>query len=131
MKVLERKYTLDELLPYDMIATKKWLSFMGLSLHSIDNALKSKKLVMQTTGVYARTGVPVTWQGVVCSLQRMSEQAVHVGGLSALEMLGFGQYISDKNTGSVKTQGQVFQKHRVRSFHTTFSFIVFNYPAYC
>lgn len=98
MKGLEHKITLDSLLPYGMIATKQWMLFMGLSLHSIDNALKSKKLVMQATGVYARNGVPVTWQGVVCSLQRMSEQAVHVGGLSALEILGFGHYLSDKKS---------------------------------
>jgi len=102
----EYKYTLDELLPYGMIATKKWLLLKGLSLHGIDNALKSKKLVMQATGVYARRGVPVTWQGVVCSLQRMSEQVVHVGGLSALQMLGFGQYISDKKDLTIHLYSQ-------------------------
>lgn len=102
----EYKYTLDELLPYGMIATKKWLLLKGLSLHSIDNALKSKKLVMQATGVYARRGVPVTWQGVVCSLQRMSEQVVHVGGLSALQMLGFGQYLSDKKDLTIHLYSQ-------------------------
>jgi hypothetical protein len=93
---MAQKHTLDALLPYGMIATKQWLLSKGLNLHSIDNALKSKKLVKQTTGVYARTGVTVTWQGVVCSLQRMSEQAVDVGGLSALELLGFSHYLSDK-----------------------------------
>jgi hypothetical protein len=97
----ELKHTLDELLPFGMIATKQWLSSKGLTLHRIDNALKSKKLVMQATGVYARTGVPVSWQGVVCSLQRMSEQSVHVGGLSALELLGFGHYLSDKQDKNI------------------------------
>lgn len=96
--IIAQKHTLDALLPFGMIATKQWLLSKGLNLHSIDNALKSKKLVKQTTGVYARTGVPVTWQGIVCSLQRMSEQVVHVGGLSALELLGFSHYLSDKKT---------------------------------
>ncbi len=102
----EYKHTLDELLPYGMIATKKWLLLRGLSLHGIDNALKSNKLVMQATGVYALRGVMVTWQGVVCSLQRMSEQVVHVGGLSALEMLGFGQYLSDKKDSTIHLYSQ-------------------------
>jgi len=102
MTELKLRSTLDELLPYGMIATKQWLSSMGLNLHSIDNALKSKKLIMLAAGVYARKGVPVTWQGVVCSLQRMSDQAVHVGGLSALELLGFGHYLSDKKNKNIR-----------------------------
>lgn len=94
--------TFESLLPFGMIATKQWMLFKGLNLHSIDNALKSKKLVLLATGVYARTGVPVTWQGVVSSLQKMSEQVVHVGGLSALELLGFGHYLSNKNTQHIR-----------------------------
>lgn len=101
MSDLGYKYTLDELLPYGMIATKQWLLSRGLSLHSIDNALKSKKLKMLATGVYARPGVPVIWQGVVSSLQHMSEQLVHVGGLCALELLGFGHYLSDAETKTI------------------------------
>lgn len=95
---MANKDTLDALLPFGMIASKQWLLSKGLNLHSIDNALKSKKLMKHTTGVYSRTGVMVTWQGVVCSLQRMSEQVVHVGGLSALDLLGFSHYLSDKTT---------------------------------
>lgn len=106
MSSLGYKHTLDELLPYGMIATKQWLLSRGLSLHSIDNALKSKKLMMQASGVYARPGVPITWQGVVSSLQRMSEQLVHVGGLSALELLGFGHYLSDTEARTIHLYSQ-------------------------
>lgn len=66
-----------------MIATKKWL-LKELSLHDIDNGLKSKKHIMHATGVYASRGEPVIWQSVVCSLQRMTEQVVYIGGLSTL-----------------------------------------------
>jgi hypothetical protein len=100
--MVNSKQTLDELLPYGMIATKQWLLSMGLSVHSIDNALKSKKLDLQATGVYARTGVPITWQGVVSSLQKMSEQTVNVGGLTALELLGYGQYLSDNKLKTIR-----------------------------
>jgi len=101
--LLDQNYnqTLDALLPFGMIATKRWLSSKGLSLHRIDNALKSKKLAMLATGVYARPGVPVTWHGVVGSLPGMSDQLVHVGGLSALELLGFGHYLSDTKTKTI------------------------------
>ena len=102
MVTISSKQTLDELLPYGMLATKQWLLSRGLSLHSIDNALKSKKLEMQATGVYARTGVPISWQGVVCSLQNMSDQTIDVGGLTALELLGYGQYLSNNKSKIIR-----------------------------
>ena len=102
MATINNKQTLDELLPYGMLATKQWLLSRGLTLHSIDNALKSKKLEMQATGVYARTGVPISWQGVVCSLQNMSDQTIDVGGLTALELLGYGQYLSNNKSKIIR-----------------------------
>ena len=102
MVTISSKQTLDELLPYGMLATKQWLLSNGLNLHSIDNALKSKKLEMQATGVYARTGVPISWQGVVCSLQNMSDQTIGVGGLTALELLGYGQYLSNNKSKIIR-----------------------------
>lgn len=86
--------TLLQLVPFGMIATRKWLLSNAISLHRIDNALKSHKLLALTTGVYARAEMPVTWEGVVCSLQKMSTQKPHLGGLSALELLGYAQYVS-------------------------------------
>jgi len=106
MAVLSQKHKLDALLPYGMITTKQWLFDSGLSIHRIDNALKSKKLLKLASGVYARAGVPITWQGVVCSLQHMSEQTIHVGGLSALELLGFGHYVSEKNPLTIHLYSQ-------------------------
>ena len=104
--VLELKQQLDEFLPYGMVTTKRWLLARGMNRHSIDNALKSKKLEMLAAGVYARAGMPVTWQGIVCSLQRMAEQPIHVGGLSALELLGFGHYLSAKKAKTIHLYSQ-------------------------
>ena len=89
--------TVTQLVPFGMITVKKWLLSKGIGIHSVDNALKSHKLTSLTAGVYARTGMPVTWEGVVSSLQQMSNQDVHVGGLSALELLGYAQYVSQNN----------------------------------
>jgi len=106
MSEIAQKQLLDELLPYGMLATKQWLLSKGVSLHRIDNALKSRKLELLATGVYARAGVPATWQGVVCSLQKMAEDPVHVGGLSALELLGFGHYLSSTKTATIHLYSQ-------------------------
>lgn len=82
-----------ELLPYGLIATREWLLKNGVSSHTIDNWVKSEKLKVLTRGVYARTGVPITWQAVVVSLNRMSNQPTYVGGLSALEEYGVAHYL--------------------------------------
>lgn len=65
-----------------------------MSRHSLDNALKSGKLVALARGVVARPEVPVRWQGVVASLDRILPEPVYVGGLSALNQSGLGHYVS-------------------------------------
>lgn len=94
LTVSEPKKQLEALLPYGLVATKKWLATNGMGRHSLDNALKSRKLVALAAGVYVRPGVNVSWKGVVSSLQRISKAPIHVGGVTALELLGYGHYLS-------------------------------------
>jgi hypothetical protein len=84
---------LDNLLPYGLLATRKWLLAQGVSSHALDNALKSQRLRKQGVGVYSRSDSPLGWQALVCSLQRISDRPVLVGGLTALQVLGFAQYL--------------------------------------
>lgn len=85
---------LTELLPPFMIATKRWLLDQGLSLHFLDNAVRSRTLIPLTAGVYTLYEKSISWQGVVASLQRMSEKPVHVGGLTALDIAGLTHFLS-------------------------------------
>lgn len=85
---------LSDRLPFGQLATRQWLLEQGLSRHSLDNALKSGKLVALARGVVARPEVPVGWQGVVASLDRILPKAVYVGGLSALNQAGLSHYVS-------------------------------------
>ena len=98
------KQSLKALLPYGMLATKKWLAEQGLSAHAIDNAVKTETLLLLATGVYSQYSRSVSWEGVVASLQRMEKvecannvnkvPPVVVGGLSALYLSGLSQYLS-------------------------------------
>ena len=94
------KEPLKALLPYGMLATKKWLADQGLSAHAIDNAVKTETLLLLATGVYSQYSRSVGWEGIVASIQRMekaegcSVQPVVVGGLSALSLSGLSQYLS-------------------------------------
>ncbi|WP_299196164.1 type IV toxin-antitoxin system AbiEi family antitoxin domain-containing protein [uncultured Amphritea sp.] len=90
------KERLKVLLPYGMLATKKWLASQGLSNHALDNAVKTKTLLLLTSGVYSQYSRSIRWEGVIASLQRMekaSVPAVHVGGISALSLSGVFQYL--------------------------------------
>ena len=94
------KQSLKTLLPYGMLATKKWLAEQGLSAHALDNAVKTDTLLLLATGVYSQYSRAVTWEGVVASMQRMDVNnsdnlpSVIVGGLSALSLSGLSQYLS-------------------------------------
>ncbi len=84
---------LIELAPFGTLVTRKWLVKKGIPIHSLDNLVKSEQLVPLVPGVYKRPETVLTWQGVVCSLQRMGSDLV-VGGLTALEEHGLAHYLS-------------------------------------
>ena len=86
-----------ELLPHGLVASRKWILAQGIPVHRLDNWLRSKKIRSVTRGVFCQPGVVLTWQGVVASLQRMSEGLVYVGGLSALHEAGLGHYLGRNN----------------------------------
>ena len=85
---------LELMLPLEHVATRAWLEAQGFARHSLDNFLKSGQIVSLTAGVYARPELPVTWQGLVASLPRLEAQPILVGGLTALQLQGFAQYLN-------------------------------------
>ncbi len=100
MNQLAPKKALKELLPYGMLATKRWLIAQGLRVHTLDNAVKSETLLPLASGVYTLYTRNIRWEGVVASLQRMhrspdsTHPIIQVGGLTALELSGLSQYVS-------------------------------------
>lgn len=94
------KQSLKALLPYGMLATRRWLVEQGLSAHALDNAVKTDTLLLLAKGVYSQYSRSVSWEGVVASMQRMEKRQgeqlppVVVGGLSALSLSGLSQYLS-------------------------------------
>ncbi len=99
--MITEKVQLRAHLPYGYIATRKWLLTQGVSRHSLDNALKSQKIQSLATGVYARTDAPLSWWNIIISLQKMSDQNIVVGGISAIELQGFGHYLSGSKLKTV------------------------------
>jgi len=106
------KQSLKVLLPYGMLATKKWLAAQGLSAHALDNAVKTETLLLLAAGVYSQYSRSISWEGVVASMQYMAVEdkevlpPVLVGGLSALALSGLSQYLSLGNTQHIQLYAQ-------------------------
>ncbi|MEI9994652.1 MAG: type IV toxin-antitoxin system AbiEi family antitoxin domain-containing protein [Rhizomicrobium sp.] len=95
---------LTKLVPYGFLVTRRWLIAQGVERHGIDNLVKSRQLITLFSGVYTRPETKPTWQGVVCSLQRMGS-SLTVGGLTALQLQGFSHYLPLSESVTVQLCG--------------------------
>ncbi len=90
----QQKAKLSSHLSLGMITSRSMLLKQGFTSHSIDNHLKSGALEKIVKGIYMRQESRLSWQGVVSPLPNMINAPVTVGGLTALELQGFAQYLS-------------------------------------
>lgn len=94
---------------HGQLVTRQWLLSQGATEHALDNAVKSKRLKVLTRGVLARYEVPITWQGVAASLNRI-DGPVYVGGISALaEQAIFEVLVAVPNTFSFEYADSLMQ----------------------
>ena len=80
-------------LPAGLLATTGWLQSRGYSRQLLGHYVASGWLESPARGVYRRPGPPLKWQHVVGSLQKLLRLPVHVGGLTALEVQGYGHFV--------------------------------------
>lgn len=93
------------LVPYGLLVTRPWLLSQGVERYMVDNWLRREELVPLATGVFTRPDLrKLTWQGVVCSLQRMGT-ALTPGGLTALDLQGYGHYLQLSTNASIHLYG--------------------------
>jgi hypothetical protein len=89
-----RRSMLNDLLPEGMVVSRKWLLKNDLDRHAIDNLVKTGQLEALVNGIYKRPSSIITWQGLISSLQQLFLRDVVVGGITALELEGFGHYLN-------------------------------------
>jgi hypothetical protein len=81
-------------LPEGVVVPSAWLLKRGISPQLVRKYVTSGWLTALAHGAYARhAALPVDWQGVVLALQRLAQQPIHVGGLSALNLHGLAHYL--------------------------------------
>jgi hypothetical protein len=92
------------LVPYGLVVSRRWLMGKGIQRHTIDNWVKSGKLVAVARGVFKRPDTELTWQGAVCSLQYMGSLLMP-GGLTALTLQGMTHYLSPGEQKTIHLYG--------------------------
>jgi hypothetical protein len=93
-----------DLVPPGLLAARSWLLSKRVERHTVDNWLKSGQLVAVARGVFKRPEADLTWQGVVCSLQRMGLNSTP-GGLTSLALQGMTHHLSLGEPGKIHLYG--------------------------
>ncbi|MGJ1361148.1 type IV toxin-antitoxin system AbiEi family antitoxin domain-containing protein [Sphingobacterium spiritivorum] len=102
----ERRKLLEQLMPENMIVTRKWLTEqVALDTHAIDNLVKSEQLKLLWKGLYIRGKVQLSWQGMLYTLQAVMKTDLVAGGLSALELKGFSHYLPTSRKETIHLYG--------------------------
>ena len=85
--------SLQHLLPEGMVVSAAWLKERGYSSTLCSKYVANGRLKQPTRGIYTHPGATPKWQHLVISLQSLMHQPVAVGGLTALELQGYGHYV--------------------------------------
>lgn len=79
--------------PQGTVATQAWLSHLGVSNKLANWHVGSGWLARFGTGAFIQGGDQVEWQGALYALQTQLSMTVHVGGRTALELLGLSHFV--------------------------------------
>lgn len=79
--------------PRGAVAQLGWLARHGVSQSLAARYRKSGWMVTVGRGAFARSGDKVGWEGAVFALQAEPKAAIHPGGRTALELLGYAHFL--------------------------------------
>ncbi|SDF60771.1 Transcriptional regulator, AbiEi antitoxin, Type IV TA system [Celeribacter baekdonensis] len=85
--------SLQHLLPEGLVVSSRWLDEAGYSSALRSKYVASGWLEQPARGLYRRPRAETQWQHMVVSLQSLMRMPVAVGGLTALELQGYGHYV--------------------------------------
>ncbi len=79
--------------PAGTVAISRWLQSQGIYPQLVQRYQKSSWVDRIGDGAFIRSGDKVGWEGALFAVQEQLELPVHVGGKTALQMLGFGHFL--------------------------------------
>lgn len=84
-----------------MVVDAHWLTDAGYSTSLRSQYVAAGWLERPARGVYKTPASVLTWASVIASLQHLMRRTLHVGGLSALELHGYGPNVAPGAPSSV------------------------------
>ncbi|MES2629061.1 MAG: type IV toxin-antitoxin system AbiEi family antitoxin domain-containing protein [Bacteroidota bacterium] len=101
-----RRKEVQGLIPEGALTSRPWLLDEGnLSTSAVDNLVKSGELTVVAKGVYTRGNRKPKWQVVVEALQQIFKTDLTIGGLTALELKGYGHYVTSGKKQTIHLYG--------------------------
>lgn len=97
---------LQEVLPEGAVVPSLWLQRQGYSKQLIYKYVRNGWLVGVGPGAYCRPGTELSWQGLVASGQNIAAISWHVGGETALNLLGHAHYLRLGGEAFIHLYGQ-------------------------
>ncbi|MFV0572031.1 MAG: type IV toxin-antitoxin system AbiEi family antitoxin domain-containing protein [Xanthomarina gelatinilytica] len=93
---MEKEQKINHLLnsqPLGVVYLSSWLTENGFSTQLLNRYKKSNWLYSIGTGAWMRVGQNPTYQGALFALQQQSDSNIHLGGKTALSLLGKAHYL--------------------------------------
>jgi hypothetical protein len=84
------------------VITSAWLESHGISSKLTWWYVHAGLLEKISSKAYKKTGELITWSGVVSSLQNQLKLQVHLGGKTALQVLGFSHFLMMQTTKHIQ-----------------------------
>lgn len=93
---MEKEQKINRLLnsqPSGVVYLSSWLTRNGFSTQLLNRYKKSNWLTSIGTGAWVRVGEKPTYEGAIYAIQEQSKLSIHVGGKTALSLLGKAHYL--------------------------------------
>lgn len=114
--------------PQNCIVTSRWLESNGVYRQLVQKYVLGGWIRKIGSGAYKKPGDQVSWQGALTAIQKQLELPIHLGGISLLNLRGYGQHVP----GVGKTPLNLYGKKGVElprwflkqewAKHTTYSY---------
>ena len=93
---MEKEQKINRLLnsqPSGVVYLSSWLTENGFSTQLLNRYKKSNWLYSIGTGAWMRVGEEPTYEGAIYALQQQTKSSIHIGGKTALFLLGKAHYL--------------------------------------
>lgn len=93
------------MLPESIVAPASWPAEQGCSMQLLYRRTKSGWLIKTSRGSYTRGDTKPAWQGAILSLQKLSHEPFHIGGVTSLNLQGYPRYLPLNNSQTIYLYG--------------------------